>query len=720
MIESDRVHIATAIHSDRRPGKTDLNVAVVGAGYVSRHHLAALRRVPGVKVTAVVDVDTNAAAAAAAHFGVPRACADLRELVNTDLDAVHVLTPPSTHCALALKALAMGCHVLVEKPMAETVEECDLMISEARAAKRVLSVNHSARLDPVVVDALERVRRGECGELVAVDIVRASEYPPFGGGPFPATYLKGSYPFQDIGVHGLYLLEAFLGPIADVDIRYRSTGRHLHLQFDEWHVHAVAERGVGRLHLSWNTRPMQSRITIQGTSGVIEVDTFLQTCRSSRSLPGPKFVGMGINAVKNGAAQALEAPLNMLRFATGRLKPSPGIQRGAEEFARALLEGREPAVSAEEGRRPVALMAEACARADAERARAFAGRLGPLGLADVLVTGATGLVGRVLLDRLVADRQRVRILARRRPDWLAQFPSVDAVYGDLGDPELVAHAMRGIRTVFHLGATMRGVALDFQAGTIWGTRNVIDACLANDVERLVYVSSLSVLDHAGHPAREPIREDSPYEPFPERRGLYTQTKLQAELMVLEAVKERGLRAVLLRPGQILGLRAELTAPNGVVDLFGCWMRVGLNDPVIPLVYVDDVVDGLLLAARKPGLDGSIFNLVDPVTVTLGEYLAAVRRRPAGRKPIIRIPRALFLALSAGAALLRGSPLTPYRVRSLRPLDAFDLSAARDLLGWQPAVGVRQGLARTFPGPLSPVPPNPPRRVGVPPQERRRA
>lgn len=677
-----------------------LTVALVGAGYVCRHHLAALKRMPEVEVSAVLDVDTVAARRIAEEFGVPRSGARLDELHAARPDAVYVLTPPGSHCALALQALAMGCHVLVEKPMAETVEECDRMIAAARAAERVLSVNHSDRMDPVVLQAIDLVQGGACGELLAVDFIRGSEYPPYPGGPFSAMYAKGSYPFQDLGVHGLYLLEAFLGPIAEVDIRYRSTGRHLHVPFDEWFAHARCERGVGRLHLSWNARPMQSRLIIQGTAGTIEVDRFLQTCRVSRSLPGPKFVGMAINAVKNGLAQAVGVPANVLRFASGRLQPSPGIQRGAEAFARALLDGSAPPVSAEEGRRPIMLMSAVCARADAERTVQLQQRLAPLAPADVLVTGAGGFLGRALLARLVAGGERLRILVRRRPAWLAPDSAVQVVIGDLGDPQLVQHASAGVRLVYHVGATMRGGPRDFEAGTLAGTRNVIEACLAHGVTRLVYVSSLSVLDHAGRDPQQPVTEASACEPHPQWRGLYTQSKLEAERAVLAAMRERGLPAVVLRPGQIFGPGAEQVTPNGVIDLAGRWVRVGMNDPQIPVVYVDDVVDALLLAAQRTAAIGQVFHLVDPTPMRLGTYLAAVRGQAGSHRKLLRVPTWGFLLLSYGVEWLgrlagRNVPLTPYRVRSLRPLGNFDLRAAREQLGWRPSVGARAGLQRTF-------------------------
>jgi predicted dehydrogenase/nucleoside-diphosphate-sugar epimerase len=683
------------------PIQGKLRVGIVGAGYVARYHLAALSRLDFVQIVGICDPNLEAARALAAAFDVEFVAADLDELVAArEPHAVHVLTPPSSHCALTLRALDLGCHVFVEKPMADSVAECDAMIERARARGRVLSVDHSDLFDPVVMQTRRLVESGACGEPLAVDVVRSSDYPAYAGGPLPAMVRQGSYPFRDLGVHGLYVLESLLGPIDRLDIQYRATGRQPNLAFDEWHATAACARGTGRLLLSWNARPMQNRLLVHGTAGSIEADRFLQICRHRRLLPGPKFIGIVLTAFLEGVRDVFRVPWNVLRFATGRLRASPGIQRGAEEFARALHEGRPPPVSAEDGRRPIALMEAACARADAERSRELDARLAALEPVDALVTGANGFLGRRVVAALRARGQRVRVLVRSPSAALAALPDLQVVVGDLGDPRIVGHAVAGARTVYHVGAAMRGDAREFEAGTVWGTRNVIDACLRHGPARLVYVSSLSVLDHAGRNPAVAVTEASAYEPRPDDRGAYTQTKLAAERMVVEAIREHGLPAVILRPGQIVGPGAERVTPNGTLAIAGRWIAVGPRTQTLPLVYVDDVVDGLLLAAESPAATGRVFNLVDPHTVTQGEYLDRLKARLGGELRLLRLPAGVFLALAAGVELLgrmlgRSVPLTRYRARSLRPLANFDTSAAHGTLGWVPRTGLRRGLETTF-------------------------
>jgi nucleoside-diphosphate-sugar epimerase len=274
------------------------------------------------------------------------------------------------------------------------------------------------------------------------------------------------------------------------------------------------------------------------------------------------------------------------------------------------------------------------------------------------------------------------------------------VVGDLGDPRMVAHVVAGAPIVYHVGAAMRGSVRDFEAGTTWGTRNIVEACLASRPQRLVYVSSMSVFDHAGRDPKDVMTESSALEPHPGWRGAYTQTKLAAERLVQSAIRERGLQAVILRPGQIFGPGAERVTPNGVIALAGRWVAIGGGAQTIPVVYLDDVVDALQQAAVAPKAVGRVFNVVDTQPVTQQEYLEHCRRKLGDELKLVRVPTWIFMGLGFGVELLgkllrRDVPLTRYRVRSLRPLANFDTRAAREELEWSPRVGARGGMDATF-------------------------
>ena len=430
----------------------NIRAGLVGAGYVSTYHARALRSLPFVEIVGVADPDETRAKVLAAQFGIPRVYPSLKAMAEARPNVIHVLTPPASHAALVLQALDMGCHVFVEKPMAETVADCDRMMARAREKGLVLSVNHSARMDPVVLEALELLRSGACGEITGADFFRSSDYPAYSGGPaIPPQFRSGSYPFQDLGVHALYLLEAFLGPIRRADIRFYASGKgDPNLVFDEWRGQLECEQGTGGLYISWNVRPIQNELIVHGTRGVMHVDCYLQTLTLRKTYPAPKPVQRILGAAFGSLRMLWKVTGNTIRFATKRLLPSPGIHLSVVKFHEALQKGDPPPVPAEEGRRAIALLEEVSQRADAAR-REYLAERPPVRPPRILVTGAAGFLGRALVARLRESGEPLRLLLRRPPATRPE-DDVHRVYGDLGDPAAVDRAVQGVDVVYHVGA----------------------------------------------------------------------------------------------------------------------------------------------------------------------------------------------------------------------------------------------------------------------------
>jgi predicted dehydrogenase/nucleoside-diphosphate-sugar epimerase len=672
-------------------------VGLVGTGAIAPHHAAALKALPNVELVGVTDLDAGRAAAFAEKMET-HAFPSLQALREAGADAIHVLTPPDTHADVAIAALGLGCHVLVEKPLATRVEDCQRVEAAARAAGRVASVNHSLLYDPQIVRALETVRSGKLGEIVSLDILRGSAYPPFGSGPLPPHYRSAGYPFRDLGVHSLYLFQAFLGPIEGVDARWESRGGDPNLAFDEWRAMVRCQRGLGQFQLSWNVKPMQSQLIVQGTRGVMRVDLFLMFQALRKAMPVPKPIERVMNALTDSVQPLVDVPWGVVKFATGKVKPYQGLRDLVGAFYQSLDGDRLVPVTLPDATNLVRWVEHVAGAADEDHAARLA-RLPRAERADVLVTGASGGLGGAVMRRL-ADGRRVRVFLRRPP--ARPLPEgVDVVLGDLGDPEAVDRAVRGVGSVVHVGAAMKGGWEDHERATVAGTRNVVEACQRHGVKKLVHVSSMSVNDWAGSEGGV-MSEASPYEPRAQERGPYTRAKLEAEKIVRAAVVERRLPAVILRPGQIFGAGMPLLTPAVARRAGSRWIVLGDGKLELPLVYLDDVVDAIVQALEGPLLGGEVIQLVDPHRVTQNQVLAEVM--PGAR--VLHVPRSLLFAAGKLSELPLGlmgrtSPIAAYRLRSALARVRFSSDLARETLGWQPRVGAAEGIRRSAAAAVSP-------------------
>jgi nucleoside-diphosphate-sugar epimerase len=191
----------------------------------------------------------------------------------------------------------------------------------------------------------------------------------------------------------------------------------------------------------------------------------------------------------------------------------------------------------------------------------------------------------------------------------------------------------------------------------------------------------------------PISEETALEPRAAERGAYTRAKLESEQRVKRAVAEEGLRAVILRPGLLFDDRGPLAGGAVARCIFGRWVVLGDGELRLPLVYLDDVVDAIFLAAHGSLSLGEVVQLVDGGGLTQNQVLDAL-----GVRGTIHVSRGLLFALGAisewGLRLVgRASPLARYRLRSGLAKVSFHSERAGTLLGWTPRVGVVAGLAR---------------------------
>jgi nucleoside-diphosphate-sugar epimerase len=313
------------------------------------------------------------------------------------------------------------------------------------------------------------------------------------------------------------------------------------------------------------------------------------------------------------------------------------------------------------------------------------------------LTGGSGFIGGRLVRRLAGEGHTVRALARsdaaaRKVAALGAEP----VRGDLADPAALTAAADGASVAFHLAAQLGewGRWEDFERGNVIGTRNVLAACEAAGVKRLVHCGTEAAL-MAGEPLVN-VDETAPLRP--DSRAPYPATKAKAEQAVRVAAR-KGFETVALRPRFVWGKGDTTLLPEMVATVeAGRFAWVGGGRNITDTSHVDNVVDGLILAAAK-GRSGEAYFVTDGEPVVFREFVSELLRTQGVEPPDRSLPAwtaaPLGRVCEAAWSLLPlpgEPPMTTFRAWLLTQECTIDISKARTELGYAPVVDRERGLA----------------------------
>jgi nucleoside-diphosphate-sugar epimerase len=254
---------------------------------------------------------------------------------------------------------------------------------------------------------------------------------------------------------------------------------------------------------------------------------------------------------------------------------------------------------------------------------------------SILVTGSNGFIGARVVETLLEYgffnlRCFVRPSSRLEnlKKILARHPgskSVEVISGDLLSRENCRKAAQSISIAIHLAAGFDKSFAGAFMNSALATRNLIEAFLElGQPKRFVNVSSFAVYSNLKMERGALLDENSPLEDAPqERYDAYGFGKLKQEELVREYGQKRGLPYVIVRPGAVFGPgKADLSGRVGI-NTFGFFIHLGGSNE-LPLTYVDNCAEAIVLAALKPGVDGEIFNVVDDEKMTSREFLSACK------------------------------------------------------------------------------------------------
>ncbi len=320
-----------------------------------------------------------------------------------------------------------------------------------------------------------------------------------------------------------------------------------------------------------------------------------------------------------------------------------------------------------------------------------------------LITGATGLLGSHIVERLSEAGQPVRALVRPTSDtrWLDER-GISKVAGDITDRQSLTDAMKGVRTVYHAAAQVGdwGPWKRFVAISIDGTRNMLEAARDAGVKRFLYISSISAY---GHPNKEGLvlDETAPLGVNLHRWSYYSRAKAEAEAMAWEYYRRGDVPLTVVKPSWLYGPRDRASMPRLIRAIRAGRARlIGDGGNLLNLTYAGNEAEGCILAATNEKALGEAYNLASDGQITQKQYLnkiaECVGAKPVTKKVPYRVARATAFVLEAFGHVFRtkNPPLvTRYVVWLIGRQCFFSSEKARRQLRWRATVEYDEGIER---------------------------
>jgi nucleoside-diphosphate-sugar epimerase len=318
----------------------------------------------------------------------------------------------------------------------------------------------------------------------------------------------------------------------------------------------------------------------------------------------------------------------------------------------------------------------------------------------VLVTGATGFVGSHLLDMLVERGDEVRIFARFGEDIQGlALAGVEVCWGDLSDRTSLEAAVDGMDRVLHCAARTGpwGPQAAYKIANVQGLKTLVDASLAAGVQRIVHVSSITVHGVDIHGTADETA------PLCGGTDPYSRSKVAGEQLLQQVIRDKRAPLTIVRPGLIYGPRdAGSFGRFATLIEQGKMVVMGPGNNHLPLIYITDVVQGILLASVADHAIGREYILVNDEAVTQRDYLNAIASELGVSLPKWHIPYRLALSIG-GMAEMTGHllhwkqppPLTRFGVGMLGGENRFLINRARSELGFTPQVRLKEGIRKAI-------------------------
>lgn len=691
-----------------------MKVGFVGCGLNSDYHVSFAKDYPGIEIIWVVDKDERRAKQCADKYGIPKYFSTINDLIEFNKpDVIHIVTPPQTHFLLAKAAIQSECHVLIEKPIALNLNEAKELFVLAEEHGVKLCTMHNHFFDPCMIKARDLINQGRVGKIINVEshyglntrIDAFRKYPSPNGLPWIYTLPGGV--FHDFMAHPLYVMLPYTGKPDEIQVMEKSFGELPQNISDELRILIKGEKAFGVLTFSFAAKPHLHFLRIYGTKMMINVDFNTMTTTLHPVSHLPKAAQKATYNLSASWQLFTNTVANVWNFGRGRLRPCEGMKILIHKFYDAVNGKGEVPVSKDEALVVIETMDEIWKRIKNTRLdfKPIIPIRNPGAAGEgnkILVTGATGFLGKRLVELLGQKGHPVRALARKLSniEKLRKL-NTEIFFGDVADMESLKPAFEGMDYVIHAAADTAGREKEGQLSTITGTKNIIDLCERFKIKKLIYISSCSVYGVADYKTGQKVTEESALERFPMKRGFYSYAKLEAESIIRQAMEKNEVPIVCLRPGTIFGPGGEVFTPMMGFHLGQkLFAIIGPGKFVLPFVYIDNLLEVILASMESDAANGKLYNVVDQDRLTKRGYTDLLLKRLYPKAHYLYVPyKLLYLTVFVQELLLkmlgRNPFLTRYRLTSSQKNIIYDASKIRNELNWEPTISAKKGLDKIF-------------------------
>jgi len=618
---------------------TKWKVGLLGAGYISEAHAKALRANNNVELYAICDLSLGKAKQVALTFDIPHFFSSLEELLQSDVDVIHILLPPNAHFSTAQQILESGRHVFLEKPMGINSEECQKLVDLAEEKQLKLGVNHNFLFLQSYNELRNKVKDGTLGKLDQVTINWLFPLGLIKFGPFDNWMLREPQNlFLELGPHLVAFLLDLGGPLEHVST---DIFKHLDLPggartYRRWNIHGRSEDIGIDLNLSVLPGHSDRSISVRGYAATAKCDYDKDIlCIEQPSGSGVHFDSLltteniGFQYVKAGV-------VNFVRAIKGKLKKQPSadpyfesIEQSISSFYTGISSELDPRIQGKFGVQVIQACEQIIQKANFEQPKnsdQVWSVLPPIKKPTVLVIGGTGFIGKYLVAALTKKNVGVRVITRGKGSGqiaLAGLP-VELMQGNLADSSFVDTALKGIDTVYHLAKTDGQNWNDYYTQDVLVTKNIAERAIVSGIKRFIYTGTIDSYYSAD--AKEIITSDTPLDPKIESRNLYARSKATCETLLTELSINNNLPLVIFRPGIVIGKGCP--PAHWGVGMFESDTRVqlwGNGKNKLPFVLVEDVAQALVLALDAPSIERQTFLLTDKPLLSALDYVNIVSK-----------------------------------------------------------------------------------------------